>query len=196
MQWFLPLYSMGSRAPGLSSHGTQVLLLWGMWNLPGLGNKPVSPALAGEFLTTGPPGKSPKDGSWWVLPAYQIASSSESWVVQMVSFPVSKKLKYLHSDLANCHPQRNLHTGLLWEFSDPKTTWHLSSATNYSNNQPTVSQYHLELLSFPSKLFFFFFLKQKSFLTWLPLHSIFTDLWKYFLWTYFWSQLRLLSILL
>ena len=29
-----------------------------MWNLLGLGIKPLSPALAGEFLTTGPPGKS------------------------------------------------------------------------------------------------------------------------------------------
>ena len=29
-----------------------------MWNLPGPGVEPVSPALAGRFLTTGPPGKS------------------------------------------------------------------------------------------------------------------------------------------
>ena len=28
-----------------------------MWDLPGLGFKPVSPALAGGFLTTVPPGK-------------------------------------------------------------------------------------------------------------------------------------------
>ena len=30
-------------------------LLCGMWDLPGLGMKPVSPALAGRFLTTGLP---------------------------------------------------------------------------------------------------------------------------------------------
>ena len=30
----------------------------GMWDLPGPGTEPVSPALAGRFLTTGPPGKS------------------------------------------------------------------------------------------------------------------------------------------
>ena len=29
-----------------------------MWDLPGPGIKPVSPALAGGFLTTAPPGKS------------------------------------------------------------------------------------------------------------------------------------------
>ena len=28
-----------------------------MWDLPGPGLKPVSPALAGGFLTTAPPGK-------------------------------------------------------------------------------------------------------------------------------------------
>ena len=31
---------------------------YGMWNLPELGIEPVSPALAGRFLTTGPPEKS------------------------------------------------------------------------------------------------------------------------------------------
>ena len=30
-----------------------------MWDLPGPGVEPVSPALAGKFLTTAPPGKSP-----------------------------------------------------------------------------------------------------------------------------------------
>ena len=34
-----------------------------MWDLPGPGLEPVSPALAGEFLTTAPPGKSP--GFWF-----------------------------------------------------------------------------------------------------------------------------------
>ena len=31
-----------------------------MWDLPGPGIEPVSPALAGGFLTTEPPGKFPK----------------------------------------------------------------------------------------------------------------------------------------
>jgi len=44
--------------PGLSGCGTQASLLRGMWNLPRPGIKPVSPALPGRFLTTGPPGKS------------------------------------------------------------------------------------------------------------------------------------------
>ena len=34
------------------------LVACGMWDLPGPGLEPVSPALAGRFLTTAPPGKS------------------------------------------------------------------------------------------------------------------------------------------
>ena len=42
----------------LSSCGTWAQLLHGMWDLPGPGLEPMSPALAGGFLTTAPPGKS------------------------------------------------------------------------------------------------------------------------------------------
>ena len=41
----------------LSSCGSRAWLLRGMWDLPRLGLEPVSPALAGRFLTTAPPGK-------------------------------------------------------------------------------------------------------------------------------------------
>ena len=54
------LSSCGSRALEcrLSSCGTWASLLRSMWDLPGPGLKPVSPALAGGLLTTAPPGKS------------------------------------------------------------------------------------------------------------------------------------------
>ena len=54
------LSSCGSRAleHRLSSCGARAQLLRGMWDLPGPGLEPVSPALlAGGFLTTAPPGK-------------------------------------------------------------------------------------------------------------------------------------------
>ena len=53
------LGSCGSRVleRRLSSCGSRAELLHGMWDLPGPGLKPVSPALAGGFLTTAPPGK-------------------------------------------------------------------------------------------------------------------------------------------
>ena len=72
----LLLWSMGSRSTGsvvvarglsscglralerrLSSCGARAYLLCGMWDLPGPGLEPVSPALTGGFLTTVPPGK-------------------------------------------------------------------------------------------------------------------------------------------
>ena len=42
----------------LSSSGSQAWLLHSVWDLPGAGREPVSPASAGRFLTTGSPGKS------------------------------------------------------------------------------------------------------------------------------------------
>ena len=41
----------------LSSCGTRAQLLRGMWDPPRPGLKPMSPALAGRFSTTAPPGK-------------------------------------------------------------------------------------------------------------------------------------------
>ena len=48
----------GPGACRLSSCGAWAQLLWGMWNLPRPGIEPMSPALAGGFLFTVPPGKS------------------------------------------------------------------------------------------------------------------------------------------
>ena len=76
LQWLLLLWSMGSRCMGsvvvarglsscdsrtlelrLSTCGAWAQLLCGTWDLPRPGLEPVSPALAGGFLTTVPPGK-------------------------------------------------------------------------------------------------------------------------------------------
>ena len=68
--WLLLLWSTGSRHAGFHSCGSQALECWlrscgartsllrGMWDLPGPGLEPVSPALAGRFLTTAPPRRS------------------------------------------------------------------------------------------------------------------------------------------
>ena len=58
------LQSMGSRCAGFSSCGTRAQLLHGMWDLPRPGIEPESPALAGRFLTTAPPGRT---HSWHFL---------------------------------------------------------------------------------------------------------------------------------
>ena len=49
-------YSPRALEHGLSSCGTQAQLLWDMWDLPGPGIEPVSPASAGRFFTTEPSG--------------------------------------------------------------------------------------------------------------------------------------------
>ena len=46
----------------LSSCCSRAQLLHGMWELPRPGLRPVSPALAGRFSTTAPPGKPPIHG--------------------------------------------------------------------------------------------------------------------------------------
>ena len=54
----------------LSSCGSRALLLRGMWDPPRPGLEPVSPALAGRFSTTAPPGKPHTQGFYWRLIIY------------------------------------------------------------------------------------------------------------------------------
>ena len=49
----------------LSNCGSRAQPLRGMWDLPRPGLEPVSPALAGRFSTTGPPGKPPAPLLTW-----------------------------------------------------------------------------------------------------------------------------------
>ena len=68
--------SWALRCTGFSNCGSWVQQLWlpaqllsGMWNLPGPGIEPMSPALAGGFFTTESPGK-PLYGFLCVYPAW------------------------------------------------------------------------------------------------------------------------------
>ena len=73
VHWLLQMQSMGSRARGLqqlqseeralaarwlNGCGVQAKLPHSMWNPPGPGTEPMTPALADGFSTTGPPEKS------------------------------------------------------------------------------------------------------------------------------------------
>ena len=76
LRWLVLLQSTGSRCMGFCSYGSWALeprlnlcgaqpsLLHGMWVLPGPGIEPVSPALAGRFLSTRLLGKSL---NWFLL---------------------------------------------------------------------------------------------------------------------------------
>ena len=56
----------------LSNCGSRAQLLRGMWDLPRPGLEPVSPALAGRFSTTAPPGK-PQNSCFYGLTSYTSA---------------------------------------------------------------------------------------------------------------------------
>ena len=59
----------------LSGWGAWGELLRGMWDLPGPGIEPVSPALAGRFFATGPPGKSLSCVSRVLPPSYMVVEA-------------------------------------------------------------------------------------------------------------------------
>ena len=76
------LWSMGSRCSvvavrGLSSYGSRVELPHGMWNPPGPGIKPISPALGGRFLTVDHLG-SPRAS--YILPTWDLKLSQSTRV--------------------------------------------------------------------------------------------------------------------
>ena len=52
-----PVVEHRLRTRRLSGHGSRAQPLCGMWDLPGPGHEPVSPASAGGLSTTEPPGK-------------------------------------------------------------------------------------------------------------------------------------------
>ena len=94
------LSSCGSRAleRSLSSCGPRAQLLRSMWTLPRSGLEPVSPALAGRFLTTAPPGKSQNNGFnglnertfFSVLPHFLLLLKEDGWPGPlMAGFPDS-----------------------------------------------------------------------------------------------------------
>ena len=96
LQWLLLLRSMGSRCTGFSSCGTRALerrlsscgarawLFRGMWDPPGPGLEPVSPALAGGFLTIAPPGRSLAFG----ISTCPLAGQSQSWKLSPPGAPL------------------------------------------------------------------------------------------------------------
>ena len=54
---FVVEHVVGSRCTCFNKCSTQTSLPHSLWDPPRPGIEPVSPALAGGFLTTGPPGK-------------------------------------------------------------------------------------------------------------------------------------------
>ena len=90
------LSSCGSRAleRRLSSCGARAQLLRGMWDLPRPGLEPVSPALAGRFSTTAPPGK-PQG-----IPLTSVLATLCRWAPASIVLPKNIILKLVPSTSA------------------------------------------------------------------------------------------------
>ena len=86
------LSSCGSRSleRRLSSCGAQSQLLRSMWDLPGSGLEPVSPALAGGFLTTEPPGKPCTNIFFQVVCYFSTNFHKHSGLIQIYQLAVLK----------------------------------------------------------------------------------------------------------
>ena len=89
---------------GFISGDTQAQLPCGTWNLPGQGIEPVFPALAGRFLTIGPPGISPRWYSNFIFLIYRY-SGLVCWVLsgELV-------ISYLTCTWNNCSPFTSGHS--------------------------------------------------------------------------------------
>ena len=121
------LSSCGSQALEcrLSSCGPRAQLLRGMWDLPRPGLKPVSPALAGGFLTTVPPGKS------------GIYTSKKTY--SKPSFALIHSLSLKHLEKPKISYQRHQE---LW--MQLKYTHRYISSSRYLGNSETVKDIWLQ----------------------------------------------------
>ena len=88
-----------------------------MWDLPGLGLEPVSPALPGGFLTTAPPGK-PNSGT---SSAPTLRLETQGWLMAPAPAPARSLLQPLflaanvHSDCGE-EGENGLHKGHIVTF--------------------------------------------------------------------------------
>ena len=102
LQWLLWLQN-GSRHTGFSSCGLRAELLHCMWDLPGPGFKPVSPALAGAFLSTGLPGESLGSPETKILMnEIEDTNNQWSWVRGMNTVEMSTQPKVIYRFTAIC----------------------------------------------------------------------------------------------
>ena len=85
-------WALGAWASLVVARGLK--LLHGMWDLPGAGLEPMSPALAGGFSTTAPPAK-PQDGYFETLDCHLLGLRA----FRIKSYSLSQ---HLISDLLAC----------------------------------------------------------------------------------------------
>ena len=106
----------------LSNCGSRAELLRGMWDLPRPGLEPVSPALAGRFSTTAPPGKPCIHHFYWGLVA------GVRWEFSKYTYYLHPFSQVFHTTPTHPPPNEGLFPSiphshkpwLLWQFQDKK----------------------------------------------------------------------------
>ena len=118
-------------AHGLSSCGTQAQLLHGMWDLPRAGIEPVSPALAGGFLTTAPPGKSHRYFLCSSFFIFQIFHSEFVMIIRNIVICIFKKETHItilsSTTLAACGMEFHLFIRFIFQTRSYALLWLLPS---------------------------------------------------------------------
>ena len=110
--------SFGAQALRLSSCGAGAWLSHSMWNLPGAGMEPMSPALAGGLPPAGPPWK-PCSGFYFALTFFpstvmsETEPSSQMSVCLLCSFYLKNKLA-VYCQFFSCPFVQGLPLWLSW----------------------------------------------------------------------------------
>ena len=90
----------GLKSAGSINCGTEVQLLCGLWDLPRSGIEPISPVLAGRFLTSALPGK-PYTWLFDTLKSGTVYTSDTAIEFQIVTFLIQNLAEGLaHSKLS------------------------------------------------------------------------------------------------
>ena len=121
-----------------SSCGSRAQLLRGMWDLPRPGLEPVSPALAGRFSTSAPPGKPPHSFLYsfplWFITGYWIYFPVLYSRTLLFIHPIYNSLQLLTANSHYIPPPLRLplgnHTSVLYVCESVSVLW-ISSFVSY-----------------------------------------------------------------
>ena len=128
----LRLFTAAASHCGVQALGAWTWLHHGMWNHPGPGIKPISPALAGGFLSTVPPGKYPQVSS-----LTKLHPRGESQTSRRLPTPL-RIMVLLEKEMAN-------HSSILaWRIPTDSGTW-LATVHGVAKSQTRLSDFTFTL---------------------------------------------------
>ena len=138
-------------------------MLCGMWDLPGPGLEPASPALAGGFLTTVPPGKSLDSFSCWHLHLSVTHDASKPFLTPLVSLIAHLQSIAKYSQLHFIPFPSHIQTSTVFHLGMTRTSCWVSQLLCFAHwilplhrYQSDLPKTHPSPLSFPGYTFLWF----------------------------------------